>query len=76
MGNDSKDSGRSEPMLAPGKWYLHKSKVQAGTCVCSQEENFGDNYEKIGGPYNTSPDCEEAKKANPNCRKKCEPVDR
>lgn len=51
---------RESSLRSPEKWYLHKSKVQANTYVCSQEFNYGTNWERQAGFYNTSRDCNDA----------------
>src|SRR4051812_19889482 len=54
---------------APGKWYLHVSNVQAGTCKCSQEL-VEQNFTRQPGDYADSPACEKELKANSKCKTK------
>jgi uncharacterized lipoprotein YmbA len=56
----SPSSSGDVDILAPGEWYLHKSKVQADAYVCSQELVYGSNWELQSGSYNTYLDCKKA----------------
>ncbi len=55
------------PVLAPAKYHLHKSRMQAYNCFCSQNPDEGRNYERIGGPYDTYTQCEEVRRRDNTC---------
>lgn len=45
------DYDDNQTALDPEPWYIHKSRVQAYSCFCSQTRDEGRNWQRLSGSY-------------------------